>query len=198
MASSPDAARPPSSPRGRGDDALDEALLACRHRDPRGLERLYDLLAPELFGFLRRMLPKKALAEEALQETFVNVWRRGEDHDVTRGEIRPWIFAIAHHQATVILRRERRLVPMSDTDPESLLATAPAENPTAPPARTEEKRLRECLGRLSRDQRQVLFLASSHDRAPEEIARTLGSPLGTVKGWMRRGLLGLRRSLETP
>jgi RNA polymerase sigma-70 factor (ECF subfamily) len=195
MTSSPDAARLPSSK--QDDEALREALLACRRRDPKGLERLYDLLAPQLFGFLRRMLPKKEFAEEALQDTFVNLWRRSEDYDVARGGIRTWIFAIAHHRAVDILRREQRLVPTEDADLESLLVTVPTESPQEPLARVEEARLRDCLGRLSQDQRRVLFLAYYHDRTQEEIARTLGSPLGTVKSWMRRGLLGLRRCLES-
>jgi RNA polymerase sigma factor (sigma-70 family) len=199
MATPVDAARPsPPPPPGRGDEEIHEALLACRRRDPEGLERLYALLAPQLFGFLRRMLPRKDLAEEALQDTFVNVWRRCEDYDVARGEIRTWIFAVAHHRAIDILRRERRLVATPDVDLEALLADTPGEDPHEPLSRHEEKRLRDCLGRLSRDQRHVLFLAYYHDRTQEEIARTLGSPLGTVKSWMRRGLLGLRRCLEAP
>jgi len=199
MDSPADAARTsPPAPPGRSDEELHEALFACRRRDPEGLKRLYDLLAPQLFGFLRRMLPRKDLAEEALQDTFVNVWRRCEDYDVTRGEIRTWIFAVAHHRAIDILRRERRLVATPDVDLEGLLADSPGEDPHEPLSRYEEKRLRDCLGRLSRDQRHVLFLAYYHDRTQEEIARAVGSPLGTVKSWMRRGLLGLRRCLEAP
>ncbi len=198
MASPPEPALPSPPPEGRSEDPLAAAFLACRRQDPRGLEKLYELLAPQLFGFLRRMLPRKDLAEEALQDTFVNIWRRIEGYDGARGEIRTWIFAIAHHRAVDILRRERRLVPTPDTDLESLLATAPPETAHEPLAQLEETRLRDCLGRLSQDQRRVLFLAYYHDRTQEEIARRLGSPLGTVKSWMRRGLLGLRRCLETP
>lgn len=192
----------PVSPRAEGpstgdrDEAVLEALLACRRRDPRGMERLYELLAPQLFGFLRRMLPRKDLAEEAMQDTFVNVWRRCEDYDTGRGQARTWIFAIAHHRAIDILRRERHLVPTEDSGLETLLAALPGEDPPESLSHREEARLRECLGRLSREQRRVLLLAYYQDRTQEEIARTLASPLGTVKSWMRRGLLGLRRCLE--
>lgn len=179
-----------------GDDGLQEALLACRRRDPRGMERLYEILAPQLFGFLRRMLPRKELAEEALQDTFVNVWRRCEDYDVARGEIRTWIFAIAHHRAIDILRRERHLFPLEGGDPESQDPVLAHDLPEHLLTRQEVERLRECLGRLSREQRHALFLAYYHDYTQEDIARTLTAPLGTVKSWVRRGLLALRRCLE--
>ncbi|MGH8272735.1 MAG: sigma-70 family RNA polymerase sigma factor [Gammaproteobacteria bacterium] len=176
---------------------LQRELAACARGEADALQRLYAALSAQLFGVLVRILRRRDLAEEALQDTFLSVWRKASDYDATRGAASTWIFVIARHRALDILRRERREVPLAPDvltdicdrlpDPD---AAAGGWNPVG------SRRLRACLERLSAEQRRSILLAYFFGLTREEIAARLESPLGTVKSWVRRGLAGLKRCLE--
>lgn len=177
---------------------LRSCLAACARGDAAALERLYRMLSPQLFGLLLRILHRRDLAEEALQDTFVNVWRKASEYRANRGGVRTWVTTIARHRAFDILRRERRDVPL---DPDALLAAGDAAWAAAGPAdgarsRAEYRRLRDCLARLSDGQRRSVLLAYFQGLTQEEISARLDAPLGTVKSWVRRALAGLKRCLE--
>ena len=113
-----------------------------------------------------------------------------------------WVLAIGRYRAFDMLRREKHEVTL---DPESLTAasdaaTAATGNDTGPGAArspAEYRRLRSCLDALSKEQRSSILLAYFQGRTQEEIATRLEAPLGTVKSWVRRALISLKRCLET-
>jgi RNA polymerase sigma-70 factor (ECF subfamily) len=146
---------------------------------------------------LLRILKRRSVAEEALQDVMVRIWQRADQYSAYRGRAMAWITAIARYRAIDLLRRQPVTATLDQAPPESLAdATAAdfAEETTSDRLRTA---LRDCLGLLSDQQRKCLALAYIEGYSQDEIARAIASPLGTVKSWMRRGLASLKRCLES-
>ena len=178
---------------------LDEQLLSlldrCAAADSSALQQLYELASPLLFACLTRILRRRALAEEALQDVFVSIWQRAGQFRASRGRPMPWMISIARYRAIDLLRHER---------------SAPVLLPELPDqAETEDGKddaaswmpagglLERCLGLLSEQQRHCLELAFVGGNSHEVISHLTGNPLGTVKSWIRRGLQSLRQCLES-
>lgn len=170
-----------------------ELLAAIALDDREAFARLYERAAPHLFGVLLRILREEALAEEALQDVFVKVWQRAGDYRPDRASARTWLFSIARHRAFDLLRRRR---PEGDAD----AAPEPIDDGPGPfewaAGQAAGASLRDCLDRLQPDQRACIVLAYCDGYSHEELSRRIGSPLGTVKSWIRRGLELLKRCLE--
>ncbi|MGH8225280.1 MAG: sigma-70 family RNA polymerase sigma factor [Gammaproteobacteria bacterium] len=176
-------------------------MAGCARGDAAALQSLYSALSPQLFGLLLRILQRRDLAEEALQETFVSVWRKASEYQASRGKVSTWVLAIGRYRAFDMLRRERREV---NLDPEMLVAASDAATvamqdgaeSVLPRSPAEYRRLRQCLDALSEGQRSSVILSYFKGRTQEEIAARLEAPLGTVKSWVRRALISLKRCLE--
>ena len=170
-----------------------QALLqGCAARNPRALEQLYALVAPLLFGLLTRMLRRRALAEEALQDVFVSIWQRAGQYRSDRGGALPWLIGIARYRAIDLLRHERGAPVLMPEPPDPSPTGELAEEPPAPGDLIER-----CLDRLTGDQQQCLQFAYVNGRSHQEISQLTGNPLGTVKSWIRRALISLRECLES-
>jgi len=166
------------------------ALEAIRRGDSSALEELYRLHAPRIYALLLRMLREAADAEEVLQETFVDVWRRAGEYSPSRGSIEAWLITIARSRAIDRIRARGarlRLVKQSEQ-----LAPVDPE-PSEPPDVHAQTRLRRALGALPPEQRRALELAYWEGLSQSEISRHTGDPLGTVKTRVR---LGLQRLAE--
>jgi RNA polymerase sigma-70 factor, ECF subfamily len=178
------------------DEHLAGLLRACASGDNGALEQLYRLVSPALFACLLRILPRRSLAEEALQDVFVTVWRRAGQFRPERGRPMAWLIAIARYRAIDLLRHERAAPTLVANlpDPEAI-AAEPADEPmTWLPG---SGLLERCLGLLSHEQRRCLELAFVGGNSHGDIARLVGTPLGTVKSWIRRGLKTLKGCLES-
>jgi RNA polymerase sigma-70 factor, ECF subfamily len=165
-------------------------LESVRRGDPRALEELYRRHSPRLYALLLRMLRETADAEEVLQETFVDAWRRAAEFAPSRGSVEAWLITIARSRAIDRIRNRGarlRLVKQSEQ-------LAPAEAPQPdPPDVHAQTRLRRALGTLPPEQRRALELAYWDGLSQSEISRETGDPLGTVKTRVR---LGLQRLAE--
>jgi RNA polymerase sigma-70 factor (ECF subfamily) len=179
---------------------LDEQLLSllsrCAAADSTALQRLYEVAAPFLFACLNRMLRRRALAEEALQDVFVSIWQRAGQYSATRGRPMAWMMSIARYRAIDLLRHERSAPLLVPDLPERSDAADESKDESAPwmPA---TGLLERCLELLNDHQRNCLNLAFAGGNSHEDISRLTGSPLGTVKSWIRRGLQSLRQCLES-
>ncbi|MDE1569509.1 sigma-70 family RNA polymerase sigma factor [Aquabacter sp. P-9] len=170
------------------------ALLACAKGEREALQALYAAEAGRMLGVARRILRRDALAEEAVHDSFVLIWRQAGSFDPTRGGGRTWIYAILRHRALNILRGETRTDLMDDMEPLGL--EAPEDSPEAAMLRLSESgRLRACLERLEAPRRGALLLAYVSGLTHGELAGRFGVPLGTMKSWIRRSLLSLRECL---
>jgi len=147
------------------------------------LVSLFDAHRGRAFGVALRVLRDPCEAEDAVQETFVQIWRRPHGYDPARGEVAAWIRVIARSRALDRLRRLRR---------------PPLPRPDAPRRDTtvdDGLCMRQALAGLSLQQRDVIELSYYDGLTHAEIAQRLAVPLGTVKGRMRAGLIRLRESL---
>lgn len=165
-------------------------LDAVRRGDARALEELYRRHSPRLYALLLRMLRENADAEEILQETFVDAWRRAGEYAASRGSVEAWLITIARSRAIDRIRnRGARLRLVRQTEQQ-----APADAPQSePPDVHAQTRLRRALGTLPPEQRRALELAYWEGLSQSEISEHTGDPLGTVKTRVR---LGLQRLAE--
>lgn len=173
-------------------------MAGCARGDAVALERLYGEISPQLFGLMLRILKRRDLAEEAVQDTFVSVWNKASEYRADRGKVATWVLTIGRYRAFDMLRRNKREVSL---EPEALLdlsdAQAAASDTGEPPrSLAEYRRLRRCLDALSDEQRSSVVMAYFQGHTQEEIAATLKAPLGTAKSWVRRALISLKSCLE--
>ncbi len=166
--------------------SLEELLQRVGRGDRAALRPLYDRAAPRLLGIAIRMLGRRDMAEEALQETFVAAWTSAARFDPNQGRAEAWLATILRRKAIDRLRASPWL--RTETGlPEAL--PAPAE-------RTASLALRECLDRIGEKYRRALLFVYYFGLTHDELSQRLDAPAGTVKSWVRRGLIAMRDCLE--
>lgn len=177
-------------------DPWADLIAGAGRGDRDAFAALYRETSGRLMAIAFRMLGRRDIAEEVLQEAFVSIWRRASQFDPARGRAFTWLAAIVRYRAIDRLRadgRERHDVELpEDGDgalPENLITDPRHHEP-------EAMAVRKCLAGLSEDQRRAITLAYYYGLTHEELADRLQAPLGTVKSWVRRGLLQLRTCLE--
>jgi len=169
-----------------------EALLArVARRDRDAFAELYDRTAPKLFALVLRICRDRGLAEDALQEVYVDVWRKAGKFRAERGSAAAWLAVVARNRAIDALRRSAKPGAPGTEDPESFIERLPD------PARLSDTdaallTLLECLARLEERTRDMILLAYYEGWTREELAERAGAPVNTVKTWLRRGLASLR------
>jgi RNA polymerase sigma-70 factor (ECF subfamily) len=174
----------------------DEALVGLVARgDEQALGALYDRHAALAYGVARRIVRDPQLAEDAVQEGFVNVWRGARDFRPDKSRAASWILMLVHRRAVDIVRREeRRGADSLDVD-EPQDATAEDAAATALD-RLQREWARRTLAKLPDPQREVLELAFYGGYTQTELSDRLGVPLGTVKSRMFNGMARLRELME--
>jgi RNA polymerase sigma factor (sigma-70 family) len=177
------------------DDELARLVHACAARDRQALRKIYDLMAGQMLAGMMRILKRRALAEEALQDVFVSIWQRAAQFEGARGPARIWLMAIARHRAIDVLRSERVDL-YRDADVELVPEPAIEGISDWSSAGRSAAALARCFQELSGEQRRGIELAFVNGYSHADIARVTGEPLGTIKSWIRRGLASLRACLE--
>jgi RNA polymerase sigma factor (sigma-70 family) len=174
------------------DEAL--VLLAARSQQ-HALAELYDRYGRTAYGLALRILRDEALAEDAVQEGFLAVWRAAPRFGPERGTASTWILTLVHRRAVDLVRREqRRRADMLDEAMEPSGASVDEEAWL----RLQRERVQEALRRLPDQQREALELAYYGGFTQSELAERLGQPLGTIKSRMFAGLTRLRELLGDP
>jgi RNA polymerase sigma-70 factor (ECF subfamily) len=174
----------------------DEAIVALAARgEEAALAELYDRFGRVAYGLALRIVRDPALAEDAVQEAFLTVWRSAARFSPERAKASTWILTFVHRRAVDIVRREqrRRTEPLPDEE----AASAPATEEVAW-LRLERERVQAALRALPDQQRETLELAYYGGFTQSELADRLGQPLGTIKSRMFAGLGRLRELLEEP
>jgi RNA polymerase sigma-70 factor (ECF subfamily) len=181
---------------GAPDDAFDAraALRACADGDQTALRALYDREAGRMIAVALRILRRRDLAEDVVQDAFVRIWRQAGLYNAALGSPRAWIYTIVRNLSLNHLRDgaredlvdDQRLTELSD-------AQLTGDDPLARLA--DGSALRRCLEGLEPQRRLSLVLAYTEGLTHGEIAGRLGLPLGTVKAWIRRSLLALRECM---
>lgn len=172
-------------------------LAACARGDRRAFQRLYELTSGQLLACLVRILRNRALAEEALQEAFIQVWRRAREYQDERGPAWAWLVSVARYRAIDLRRRESRRAASGAEEYESLAGSELPHAEQLTLGRHAGPSLSRCLGGLQERQRECILLAFQGGLTHAEVAGQIGEPLGSVKSWIRRGLAALKRCLES-
>jgi RNA polymerase sigma-70 factor (ECF subfamily) len=181
---------------GNEQDALAAALKACAAGDRKGLAVIYESEAARMVTVALRILRRHDLAEEIVQEAFLQIWNKAWQYDVSRGSARGWIFAIVRSRSLNALRDGARedltetdsLERLQDEGADALYHDLFDQLDTA-------SRLRACLARLDGLRRKTVMMAYVSGYSHGEIAGRLKLPLGTAKAWIRRSLLALRECM---
>lgn len=175
----------------------DEDLIPLMARgEARAFEALYERHSGAAYSLAYRMVGTRAVAEDVIQEAFLNLWRSGVHYDRGRGSVRTWILGIVHHRAIDALRRNavhaKRLAD-DETAAERLESPDRVDDDVA--RRDEAATVRKTMEILPADQLKVIELAYFGGYTHVEISDMLDSPIGTVKGRMRLGLKKMREAL---
>jgi RNA polymerase sigma-70 factor (ECF subfamily) len=175
----------------------DEAVVALTARsDEVALAELYDRFGRSAYGLALRVVRDEALAEDAVQEAFLAVWRGASRFIPERAKASTWIMTLVHRRAVDVVRREerRRAEPLPETEPGD---GGPSAEDTAW-LRFERERVQSALSQLPDQQREAIELAYYGGFTQSELAERLGEPLGTIKSRMFAGLARLRELLDSP
>jgi RNA polymerase sigma-70 factor (ECF subfamily) len=175
-------------------DASD-LLRAVARGDEAAFESLYDLVAPRVYGLIRRVLRDPAQAEEVAQEVLLEVWKTASRYDAARGSATAWVFTIAHRRAVDRVRSEQ-----AANDRTVKVGIAQVGRPydevvDEVSGRLERQQVRRCLDDLTELQREAVTLAYYQGNSYREVAELLSTPLPTIKTRMRDGLIRLRDCL---
>lgn len=179
---------------GSGPDDLSKALAACAKGDRLALRRIFDEEAGRLVAVAERIVRRRELAEEVVQEAFIRIWTHAYQYSADRGSARGWIYAIVRNRALNLLRDGRREHSVEEV--ETLRETEQADEIMAAWHRLDRNsRLYDCLSLLDETKRRGILMAYVSGYSHGEIAGRLRTPLGTTKSWIRRGLLALRECM---
>jgi RNA polymerase sigma-70 factor (ECF subfamily) len=163
------------------------------------LEELYSRYSTPVFSLARFMLRHEALAEEATQDIFLNIWLKSASYKADRGEPRAWIMSVAHHKVIDIIRSRRRNINLTDPKDYETLDLLPSGNRATDDEAVlnlERERIIKALAVLPEAQREVIMMAYFEGYSQSEISLRLNQPLGTVKTRVRLAMQKLRVELE--
>jgi RNA polymerase sigma-70 factor (ECF subfamily) len=172
---------------------LARLVAAVAAGDRAALRAVYERQSVRLFGVANAILRDRDAAADALQDAFVRIAGRAAQFDPARGAAEAWLAAIVRHAALDLARSRGREIPTDDPTLGDQPVEADALDRVA--ADADGRRLRDCLAALEAKNRQGIVLAFVHGLSHAQIAAKLELPLGTVKAWIRRGLMRLRECL---
>lgn len=173
-----------------------EVLLAAvaQQRDREAFAALFQRFGPRLLTFLMRAGCSAVTAEELVQETMLTLWRVAERYDPAQASVSTWLYTIARNKRIDALRREQR--PELDPDDPSLQPSSFLDGDAQTRSSEREKRVREALRHLPKDQVELLQLSFFAGKTHRDIADELRLPVGTVKSRMSRAFEKLRSILQ--
>jgi len=177
-------------------DLLDQVSAGSHH----ALKSLYELTSGRLYGLALRVVQEPQWAEDALQDTFLNIWRSACQYRASLSPPMAWLGLMVRSRALDVLRRQNaeghKVTQELD---EHLCDTLESDMPDPMQlnlASQQSQALHACLSRLENKQREVVSLAYLRDLSHAELASQLKLPLGTVKTWIRRGLDQMRMCMS--
>jgi RNA polymerase sigma-70 factor, ECF subfamily len=163
-----------------------------RHQDPTAVERIGRRFGSIVLGYLTSVLGDRGAAEDAMQMTMVEVWRRGPSYDPNRGSLATWVLTIARSRA---LDQLRRRVP-EPLYPGAVTQALDRDAEDALDALLEQWRMAALMSNLPKEESRLLSMRFYEGLSQREIAQRTGIPLGTVKMRMVQALERLRDLIE--
>ncbi|MBF5040810.1 sigma-70 family RNA polymerase sigma factor [Aggregicoccus sp. 17bor-14] len=192
---------PPSDSSGpRASEPAGDLVLVRRvaQGDATAMRELYARCGARAYGLVLRILPVRADADEVLQETFLEVWRRARQFDPARGGLESWVATIARTRAIDRMRTlasGARLLTGAAAEPPPVSAQ-PLDPRQSAEQQQDRERVELALRSLPPEQRSVVELAYFEGLSQSEIAERTATPLGTVKTRARLALAKLAELLQ--
>jgi RNA polymerase sigma-70 factor (ECF subfamily) len=186
------------SPEGNDEVSPDATLMQqLLRRDVSAFEELYERHSRIVYSLVLRILRQGSTAEEVVQDVFLQLWRNSARYDMSRPFV-PWLLTLARNRALDHLRlkseRQRRREEQTEEFPQ--IACAAPEYEKALDEGRRAERVRALIGTLPSAQKKAIELAYFEGLSHSEIAASLNEPLGTVKSWIRNGLMRLKEGLQ--
>lgn len=177
----------------------EQALADCARGDRQALQSLYQQESRHLLGVAMRIVRQSQEAEDVVHDAFMNIWTRAASFDASLGSGRGWIYSVTRNLALNSVRNGAREVSVDEETAEAL----DAHNTMAAYAQLTEAfelnaslgKLNECLARLEPARRNCILYAYVDGCSHGEIAQRTQTPLGTVKAWIKRGMVALRECM---
>jgi RNA polymerase sigma factor (sigma-70 family) len=176
-------------------DPLADLLPRIADGDRAALRQLYQATSAKLFGVCLRILSNRDESEDVLQEVYITIWRRADRFEAGRASVMAWISTIARNRAIDRLRARGHLAYAEPVEELELEDEAPGAQALLEAAQSGEA-LGKCLSELDDRTETVIRTAFFEGVTYEVLAQRMDAPLGTVKSWIRRGLLKLKGCLE--
>ncbi len=171
-----------------------EDLLERTGRGDRGaFAQLYERTSGKLFAVCVGILRSRGLAEEALQDGFVRVWRNAHTFDRGKASAMTWLISVTRNRALSYRSKTGRLVPVED---ETIDAMRDLDRDPEGYDAADLQALKRCLAELGENQRHAVTRAYLYGDTHRELAGAMDAPIGTIKTWLRRALEQLRLCLD--
>ena len=173
----------------------ESALEACARGERVALRALYERESRWLLGVALRIVRDRETAHDVLQEAFLLIWQRAGSYQRSLGSARGWVYTVVRHRALDAVRRAGRETAVGD-DIEAYADSHALANPVAESPSVDEALLNRCLEALDERKRECVVYAFVEGYTHEQISQRLAAPVGTVKSWIRRGLISLKACLS--
>jgi RNA polymerase sigma factor (sigma-70 family) len=161
------------------------------------LEAVYRLTSAKMFGICLRVTNDRAGAEEALQDTYVKIWRKAAAFDAERASPITWMATVARNSAIDWKRAQGIVSAATDNDDD---ASEAPDSSVDVMQQLEERSTRhhilDCIGQLEPQQARAVRTAFYDGLSHSELARHMNVPLGTLKSWIRRAMIALRECID--
>lgn len=167
-----------------------------KHRSQKTFKKIYQLSNVQLFSVILRILRRRELSEDCLQEVYVKVWHRLESYQEEKSSVMTWMSRIARNHAIDFLRKGK--LPIIDDFELSIISDEQLSLLDLVNNQQANAQLNACLQQLKPEVMQVLMMSYFNGLTYENIAKTLNSPVNTVKTWVHRALPTLKKCMEKP
>ena len=172
---------------------LAHLIQDCARGDQTALRTIMSAEGGQMLGVAQRMLRRRDLAEDAVQDSLVLIWRKSDQFDAERGNAKAWLYTVLRNRCLTMLRKESWEIA---TEAETL--EYKQDNDVVAQAYERlgsTSDLRRCLSGLDAEKRRAVLLSYVMGYTHGEISGRLKAPLGSVKSWLRRGLTQLRECM---
>lgn len=178
---------------------INDLLARCALRDQKALEALYAQTSARFYGLVLKMLRDTEWANEVVQDAYIKIWNNSQRFNASKASGMTWMTTIVRNSALDRIR-ERKRNPLLQNEQLDEIETVMLDSETPTPDQQtdtdyELNQLMQCLKHLNQQQQKAVMMSFYHGYSHQELSEKLIVPLGTIKGWVRRGLEQLRGCL---
>ncbi len=173
----------------------ESTIEACARGEHVALRSLYERESRWLLGVALRIVRDRDAAHDVLQDAFLQIWQRAGSYQRSLGSARGWVYTVVRHRALDVLRRAGRETSVGD-DIDAYADRDASSNHLPDSGSVDEVLLNRCLDALDERKRECVVYAFVEGFTHEQIAQRLAAPIGSVKSWIRRGLISLKECLS--